>query len=104
MLQGKLPDTQTIASYTSDFQRAAFHKRPSPVSKSPNENENEEYFRCDIKCHPHEVDEFAFTLQKPHPITSQYPNLVAFPFAKATHYNSFMQYKGKDIHKLNPLN
>ena len=70
-LQGKLPKETSIAFSTADFQRAAFHKRPSSISKHPKGDQDHEYFRFHIDCHSEEVEELAATLQQQHPLTSQ---------------------------------
>ena len=88
-LQGKLHEEASIASNTADFQRAAFHKRPSPISKHP-KDQDQEYFRFDIDCQPEEVEELASSLQQPHPLTSQCPTVFAFPFDLATHRDTFV--------------
>ena len=89
-LQGKMHEKASIASSTADFQRAAFHKRPSPISKHPQGDQDHEYFRFDIDCHTEEVEELATTLQQQHPLTSQSPTIIAFPFDLATHPDTFV--------------
>ena len=89
-LQGKLHDKASIASSTADFQRAAFHKRPSAISKHPKDDQDHEYFRFDIDCHSEEVEELAATLQQQHPLTSQSSTTIAFPFDLATHSDTLV--------------
>ena len=89
-LQGKMHEEASIASSTADFQRAAFHKRPSPISKHPQGDQDHEYFRFDIDCHTEEVEELATTLQQQHPLTSQSSTIIAFPFDLATHPDTFV--------------
>ena len=89
-LQSKLHEEASIASSTADFQRAAFQRRPSPISKHPKGDQDQEYFRFDIDCHSEGVEELATTPQQEHPLTSQCPTIIAFPFDLATHPDTFV--------------
>ena len=102
-LLGRHGDTATVATKDADYGRQCFRRRPCPLGRDSDKDKDNEYWRYDITCHPHEIDELSKQLLKGHNKEASSPPVFTFPMSRSTNDNSFLIVQRKGLPTLHPL-
>ena len=102
-LLGRHGDTATVATKDADYGRQCFRRRPCPRGRDSDKDKDNEYWRYEITCHPHEMDELSKQLLKGNNKEASPPPLFTFPMSRSTNDNSFLIVQRKGLPTLHPL-
>ena len=102
-LPGRHSDTATVATKDADYGGQCFRRRPCPLGRDSDKDKDNEYWRYNITCHPHEIDELSKQLLKGHNQEASPPPLFTFPISLSTNDNSFLIVQRKGLPTIHPL-